>query len=114
MKIIGKRESNGAGQTLIVNDSVFDSFGGILAASEAMNFDIKPLTGTSDANSRCVATDILGSRGDDLDVVGRGLDLADNLAPGDWLAFTNMGAYSMTTDSNLASMVLPGTRQRFW
>lgn len=102
-KVIGKRVGYQQ-NTLVINDGIFNSFGRQLV-DEKYTFDNVAILNKREETD--FVFNVLGSSGDDIDVLVQDLGLGHNVEEEDWLFFANMGAFSIGTNTNLKSIKLP-------
>merc|ERR1719229_1415600 len=121
-KVIGKRiASSVAGgacnRTIVIDDGVFGHFGQRLHAD-------RPLPNPRLLDSRSgedglppLYCDILGPSGDDADIVGLGVPVANGgreIEVGDWLAFPRMGAETLTPAGPRSDGIPVTTESGYW
>lgn len=100
-KVIGKRvPRNGSNTSYVINDGIFGAFGRLLQDDD-IRLQPKPLYDNlmpvgSDLLPKC---DVYGPSGHDMDQICFSHTMSD-LEIGDWLVFSNMGAFAMTQWEN--------------
>lgn len=110
VQIAGKRVArSGERRSYILKEGIFGAFGRVLIDDE-VSFKPAPLQAGYSSHS-ILPSDFYGPSGDDLDVIGKGLDLPD-MEEGDWIVFKDHGHYSMCprTQENFFAIQVPGGR----
>jgi len=119
-KVIGKRiaasvAGGACNRTIVINDGIFGHFGQLLHSDRPLP---NPQLLDRSEDGPPLFCDILGPSGDDADVVGLGVPVANGgrLEVGDWLAFPRMGAEAITPAGPRSNGVpiFPNAGESYW